>query len=198
MAMLPRHADIAAALQEATNAAVVALVRRLKREVSGNDSEPLEFIYPGTPRQENPRATEKRRRIITEVKGVNRVVCGITSPPPVTAREHDVGADREPEGVIADKRYLDEHAKDRKDRHYERQYNRNVHRTDLLARRRSAKNRAGEKRSASGRALSAMTRWRRSSMGEARQETPRSANCNPNWRVAKSDHSSIFCALIPR
>jgi carbamoyltransferase len=31
--MLPRHADIAAALQEATNAAVIALVRRLKRKV---------------------------------------------------------------------------------------------------------------------------------------------------------------------
>jgi hypothetical protein len=33
--------------------------------------------------------------------GVNRVVYDITSKPPVTAREHDVGADREPEGVIA-------------------------------------------------------------------------------------------------
>ena len=31
--ILPRHADIAAALQEATNAAVMALVRRLKRKV---------------------------------------------------------------------------------------------------------------------------------------------------------------------
>ena len=31
--ILPRHADIAAALQEATNAAVIALVRRLKRKV---------------------------------------------------------------------------------------------------------------------------------------------------------------------
>jgi carbamoyltransferase len=31
--ILPRHADIAAALQEATNAAVLALVRRLKRQV---------------------------------------------------------------------------------------------------------------------------------------------------------------------
>src|SRR5262249_47373921 len=31
--LLPRHADIAAALQTATNAAVVALVRRLKRKV---------------------------------------------------------------------------------------------------------------------------------------------------------------------
>jgi carbamoyltransferase len=33
MEILPRHADIAAALQEATNAAVMALVRRLKRKV---------------------------------------------------------------------------------------------------------------------------------------------------------------------
>ena len=33
MELLPRHADIAAALQEATNAAVMAIVRRLKRKV---------------------------------------------------------------------------------------------------------------------------------------------------------------------
>src|SRR5258705_10340239 len=33
MELMPQHADIAAALQEATNAAVMALVRRLKREV---------------------------------------------------------------------------------------------------------------------------------------------------------------------
>ena len=57
----------------------------------------------------------KRRRIINGVKIVNRVVYDIMSPP-VTAREQDVGADRDPEGEIADKRYLDEHAKDRKDR----------------------------------------------------------------------------------
>jgi hypothetical protein len=37
---------------------------------------------------------------------------------PPRAREHDVGADREPERVIADKRYLDEHADDRKDHQY--------------------------------------------------------------------------------
>jgi hypothetical protein len=35
------------------------------------------------------------------------------------AREQDVGADREPEGVIADNRYLDEDADDRKDHHHE-------------------------------------------------------------------------------
>src|SRR5258708_17985217 len=33
MELLPRHADIAAALQEATNAAVMALSPRLKRQV---------------------------------------------------------------------------------------------------------------------------------------------------------------------
>ena len=35
--ILPRHADIAAALQEATNAAVTALVRRLKRKVPSDN-----------------------------------------------------------------------------------------------------------------------------------------------------------------
>jgi hypothetical protein len=73
------------------------------------------------------------------------VVYDITSKSPVTAREQDVGADREPEGVIADNRYLDEHAKDRKDHHYERHYKPHVHCTYLLALRRNAKNRAGVK-----------------------------------------------------
>jgi len=86
----------------------------------------------------------KRRRIINGVKVVNRVVYNIMSPP-VTAREQDVGADRDPEGEIADNRYLDEHAEDRKDRQYERHYNRKVHCTHLLALRRNAKNRAGVK-----------------------------------------------------
>jgi hypothetical protein len=67
----------------------------------------------------------------------------ITSKPPVTARKDDIGADREPEGVIADNLYLDEHAKDRKDHQYERYYTPNVHCGYLLALRRNAKNLAG-------------------------------------------------------
>jgi hypothetical protein len=55
------------------------------------------------------------------------------------AGEHDVGADREPEGVIADKRYLDEHAKDRKDHQYQREHKPKVHCAYLLALRRNAK-----------------------------------------------------------
>jgi len=49
------------------------------------------------------RAAVKKRRIIDGVKGVDRVVYDIMSKPPVTAREQDVGADRDPEGEIADK-----------------------------------------------------------------------------------------------
>jgi hypothetical protein len=41
--------------------------------------------------------------------------------------------------------HLDEHAKDRKDRKYERHYHRNVHSTHPPALRRDAKNRAGVK-----------------------------------------------------
>jgi hypothetical protein len=54
------------------------------------------------------------------------------------ARKHDVGADREPEGVIADNRYLDEHAKDRKDHRYEREHKPKVHCAYLLGVRRTA------------------------------------------------------------
>jgi hypothetical protein len=119
------------------------------------------------------RGGEKDVTSSTGVKVVNRVVYNFMSPP-VTAREQDVGADRDPEGEIADNRYLDEHAKDRKDRQYKRHDNRTVHCTYLLALRRNAKIRAG------------------------RRETPRSTNCNPNWRVAEWDHSSMSCVLIPR
>jgi hypothetical protein len=52
---------------------------------------------------------------------------------PPRAREHDVGADREPEGVIADKRYIDEHANDRKDHQHEREHKPKVHCAYLLA-----------------------------------------------------------------
>jgi len=68
------------------------------------------------------------------------VVYDITSKPPVTAREQDVGADREPEGVIADNLYLDEHANDRKDHQHERKHKPKVHCAYLLALRRNAKN----------------------------------------------------------
>jgi hypothetical protein len=43
------------------------------------------------------------------------------------ACKHDVGADREPEGVIADDWYLDEHAEDREDYHNERSHKPKVH-----------------------------------------------------------------------
>jgi hypothetical protein len=56
------------------------------------------------------------------------------------AREQEVGGDHDPEGVIADNRYLDEHAKDRKDHQQERDYNPKVHCAYLLALRRSAQN----------------------------------------------------------
>lgn len=47
------------------------------------------------------------------------------------ARKHDVGADSEPEGVVAHDRYLDEHAKDRQDHHDERSNKPKVHCTYL-------------------------------------------------------------------
>jgi hypothetical protein len=94
---------------------------------------------------ETVRAAVKRRRITDGVKVVNRVVHAIMSKPPVTAREHDVGADRDP---------VDEHAKERKDRQYERHYSRNVHSTHLPALRRDAKNRAGVKGESASRGLS--------------------------------------------
>ena len=54
------------------------------------------------------------------------------------ARQHDVGADREPEGVVADNRYFDEHANDRSDDQYERDHKPKVHCAYLLALRRNA------------------------------------------------------------
>ena len=54
------------------------------------------------------------------------------------ARKHDVGADREPEGVIADDRYLDEYAKDRGDYHNERSNKAKVHCAYLLGLRQKA------------------------------------------------------------
>src|SRR5580704_10565344 len=50
------------------------------------------------------------------------------------AREHDVGADREPDGVIAHDRYLDEHAEDSEDHHNERGNKPKVHSAYLPAR----------------------------------------------------------------
>src|ERR1700726_2352117 len=55
------------------------------------------------------------------------------------ARQQHVGADREPERVIAHKRYLDEHGNDRKDHQQERDHKPEVHCAYLLALRRSAK-----------------------------------------------------------
>jgi len=54
------------------------------------------------------------------------------------SRKHDVGADREPEGVIAYDRYLDEHAKDRGDYHNERSNKAKVHCAYLLGLRQNA------------------------------------------------------------
>jgi len=54
------------------------------------------------------------------------------------SRKHDVGADREPEGVIAYDRYLDEHAKDRGDYHNERSNKAKVHCAYLLGLRQKA------------------------------------------------------------
>ena len=48
------------------------------------------------------------------------------------ARKHDVGTDREPEGVIADDRYLDENAEDREDDYNERSHKPKVHCAYLL------------------------------------------------------------------
>jgi len=55
------------------------------------------------------------------------------------ARKHDVGRrPRNPEGVIAHDRYLDEHAKDREDYHNERSNKAKVHCAYLLGLRQNA------------------------------------------------------------
>jgi hypothetical protein len=54
------------------------------------------------------------------------------------AREHDVGANREPERVIAHNRYIDEHADDGKDHQNERSHKPEIHCAYLLALRRNA------------------------------------------------------------
>jgi hypothetical protein len=48
------------------------------------------------------------------------------------ARENNVGANGEPERVVADDRYLDEHAEDRDDNHKERSDKAKVHSLYLL------------------------------------------------------------------
>ena len=48
------------------------------------------------------------------------------------ARKHDVGADSEPEGIIAHDRYLDEHAENRENYHNERSNKPKVHCAYLL------------------------------------------------------------------
>jgi hypothetical protein len=62
----------------------------------------------------------------------SRPACSGLSISERRAREHDVGADREPESVIAHDRYLDEHAKDREDYHNERSNKPKVHCAYLL------------------------------------------------------------------
>lgn len=57
----------------------------------------------------------------------SRPACSDLSISERRARKHDVRTDREPEGVIADDRYLDEHAKDREDYHNERSHKPKVH-----------------------------------------------------------------------
>jgi len=54
------------------------------------------------------------------------------------AREHDVGTDREPEGVVADDRNLDEHAEDGNDHRQQREHKPEVHCAYLLALRRNS------------------------------------------------------------
>ncbi len=52
----------------------------------------------------------------------SRPACSDISTSVPRSREYDVGGDREPEGVIADNLYLDEHANDRKDHQHERNH----------------------------------------------------------------------------
>ncbi len=70
----------------------------------------------------------------------SRPACSDISTSVPRSREYDVGGDREPEGVIADNLYLDEHANDRKDHQHERNHKPKVHCAYLLALRRNAKN----------------------------------------------------------
>jgi hypothetical protein len=49
----------------------------------------------------------------------SRPACSGLSIPKRRAREHDVGANCKPKGVVAHDRYLDEHAEDREDHHNE-------------------------------------------------------------------------------
>src|SRR6266849_4147546 len=70
----------------------------------------------------------------------SRPACSDISTSVPRSREYDVGGDREPEGVIADNLYLDEHANDRKDHQHERKHKPKVHCAYLLALRRNAKN----------------------------------------------------------